>query len=50
MNRAIKTRRLKKADCEAGFFFIESANHADEILSIKRRLYETLETAMRFIV
>ena len=33
INRPIKTRRLKKADCEADFFFMELANDVDGIYS-----------------
>jgi hypothetical protein len=29
IKRPIKTRRLKKADCEADFFFMELANDVD---------------------
>jgi len=29
INRPIKTRRLKKADCEADFFFMEFAIDVD---------------------
>ena len=36
INRPIKTRRLKKADCEADFFFMELVNDVDGILGVKR--------------
>ena len=38
MNRPIKTRRLKKADREADFFFMELVNDVDGILSVERSL------------
>ena len=38
INRPIKTRRLKKADCEADFFFMELAKDVDGILGVERSL------------
>jgi hypothetical protein len=48
MHRPIKTRRLKKADFEADFFFMELAIHGVEIASALRHLNTTARDVTAF--